>query len=86
MSADNAIVVARFSDTDWRVAMLFASDDWTRESFATEHVLKFTNRTEALVAAHDWMEGELIVEYGVCTIDLSNEMPEPNPPDDDPRF
>ena len=71
MSADNAIVVGKFADDDYRVAMLFASEDWTRESFAQEHVLKFTNRADALVAAHDWMEGEMIVEYGVCTVDLS---------------
>jgi len=72
MSADNAIVVGRFGPEDYRVAMLFASDEWTRESFAQEHVLHFTNRTDALVAAHDWMEGEIIVEYGVCTLDLTD--------------
>src|SRR3990167_1395149 len=72
MSADNAIVVARFADDDYRVAMLFASEEpWIRESFAKEHVLRFTNRTDALVAAHDWMEGEVFVEYGVCTVDLT---------------
>src|SRR3990167_745240 len=72
MSADNAIVVGKFSDSDYRVAMLFASEEpWIRESFAKEHVLRFTNRTDALVAAHDWMEGEVFVEYGVCTVDLT---------------